>query len=545
MKFQQDIKDGTSFGTSLLQLAGASLPLAETVGFYRVLEGFYNDSPELRNRLEDSLQRDGLTSLPMVASLVDSNLLEKMQEALKDSPSLISLFELWRQRIPSDSGKMIRRKLSPGISLRLPPLPLILQKCLDQFEIGLTANYAAPNGQGSAVASIKTLEGILLGDQEAYPQEGTYITEGGGTNGIYTVLQYLNTRFPGSTILCCGPNYFQFFENTRTAFTVINRDAQNGGLVNFLPTPAEVEAELTPAAKFLVITQPNNPTGEFYSKLVQTAKDRNLLIIDDAAFEELPFPSERSKFYSVAQVAYKLGALDRVVTIKSFSKGKNLPGERVGYVITSNPGFIRFLADSMITQRDCPSNLNSGMICLDSILRYVELETQQGADLDSAIRSAVELFPQGMRVVGLPINRKLAEVYIQQRQADMTAYEKSFEYLNAPARRSGIIDGISRATSAYNVLIKLPKLPRGMSMFQYAVNLFLEYGLETQWGPNFDKDTKKWEQKYGPWMRVTFSSDVPYLSDSFERIWKSFESLGSKTKEVFQTPLFGQPDIGK
>ncbi|HII88236.1 TPA: hypothetical protein HA253_01450, partial [Candidatus Woesearchaeota archaeon] len=132
MKFQQDIKDGTSFGTSLLQLAGASLPLAETVGFYRVLEGFYNDSPELRNRLEDSLQRDGLTSLPMVASLVDSNLLEKMQEALKDSPSLISLFELWRQRIPSDSGKMLRRKLSPGISLRLPPLPLILQKCLDQ-----------------------------------------------------------------------------------------------------------------------------------------------------------------------------------------------------------------------------------------------------------------------------------------------------------------------------------------------------------------------------------------------------------------------------
>ena len=540
-----------------MELIKKEFTFGETKGFYPVLEGIYNNNPMLRNIVEQKCETK-FKKMPMVNKVADDTLIQQMLQYLDQfAPEFLPVFEYYKKSLPVNTGEMLRRKLSPGISLRLAPLPLLLQKAIDQFNLSYAANYAAPNGQTAAVYSLRILEGLLVGDDPfIYPPNGIYITEGGATNGIYTAFEYIRRKFPGSEILICGPGYFQFFENAKydlKAKVLINPDAQNDGEVKFLPSPKQIEKSVFQygdgkfyvggTTKALIITQPNNPTGEFYCKkdleeIVQIAIDNNLMIIDDAAFEELVFPSERDSFCSVSKVAYDMGALDRVITIKSFSKGKNLPGERLGYLASANNEFIEFLENSMLKQRDCPSNMNTGMICLDSTLRYVEMQMQKGVSMENAFNNASMYFNTIIRAIALPINYQLCEIYMKQRELDMTNYIDSFEYIKNLISNSDQIIGLTRSRSAYNTFVKLKELPNNLSIFEYAINLFSEFGLETQWGPNFFNDANGWKNLYGNWMRITFSSDKEYLQDSLDRIKISFDEFSKKNNKLYRTDLF-------
>lgn len=549
-KIKQGLISAEEMKMELTEMARSCLPNTETSGFYPVIEGFYNNSPRLRELVETRLKSKGFRELPMVSNLLPDSLIEQTIKYLEEYlPALLQLFTSWAQKQQRTSPLMIRRKISPGISYRLAPLPLLLQKCFDQFNLTYAANYAAQNGQSLAVESLRILEGSLIGDPQAYSQNEIFITEGGGTNGIYTAMDYIKTKFPGAEIISCGPNYFQFFINAKAGNNSIKSligDNVSKEKVRFLPTPAQIEDNITSKTKALVITQPNNPTGEFYSKeelrqIIEIAKENNLLIIDDSAFEELVFPGKRSIFSSVANIAYWLRESNRVITIKSFSKGKNLPGERVGYIISKNSDFTNnFLPENTMRQRDCPSNLNTGLICLDSILRIVESQFQRGISLDNAISATDRLFPPEIKSEVLPINDQICRIYLDQRYADMQEYLKTFmrvQYLLCSSKNGGFFSEISDTGSAYNVLVRLDKIPRGLSLFEYAVNLFLQYGLETQWGPNFDNNTQRWERDYGAWMRITFSSSPEYVEDSLDRIIDSADSF-RKCNFLLRTDLF-------
>ena len=263
-----------------MELIKKEFTFGETKGFYPVLEGIYNNNPMLRNIVEQKCETK-FKKMPMVNKVADDTLIQQMLQYLDQfAPEFLPVFEYYKKSLPVNTGEMLRRKLSPGISLRLAPLPLLLQKAIDQFNLSYAANYAAPNGQTAAVYSLRILEGLLVGDDPfIYPPNGIYITEGGATNGIYTAFEYIRRKFPGSEILICGPGYFQFFENAKydlKAKVLINPDAQNDGEVKFLPSPKQIEKSVFQygdgkfyvggTTKALIITQPNNPTGEFYCK---------------------------------------------------------------------------------------------------------------------------------------------------------------------------------------------------------------------------------------------------------------------------------------
>ncbi|MEM9846332.1 MAG: pyridoxal phosphate-dependent aminotransferase [Bacteroidota bacterium] len=103
-----------------------------------------------------------------------------------------------------------------------------------------------------------------------------------------------------------------------------------------LPSIADFERVITPSTKAIFITNPNNPTGCFYSEKVlrqlgKLVKDYDLYLIADEVYRE--FCYDDNNFFSVLNLE---GLEDHVVVVDSVSKRYSACGARVGAIVTRN-----------------------------------------------------------------------------------------------------------------------------------------------------------------------------------------------------------------
>jgi LL-diaminopimelate aminotransferase len=99
----------------------------------------------------------------------------------------------------------------------------------------------------------------------------------------------------------------------------------------FLPDLDAIPADIRRRAKLLYLNYPNNPTGAgatkaFFEKVVQFAKENNIVVVHDAAYAALMYKTKPLSFLSVA------GAKDVGVEIHSLSKAYNMTGWRLAFV---------------------------------------------------------------------------------------------------------------------------------------------------------------------------------------------------------------------
>ena len=111
----------------------------------------------------------------------------------------------------------------------------------------------------------------------------------------------------------------------------------------FLPDLDSIPADNLARAKPLVINYPNNPTGasatpEFFARVVAFAKKNNLVVIHDAAYAALVFEGKPLSFLATP------GAMDVGVELHSMSKGFNMTGWRLGFVV-GNPLIVKAYGD--------------------------------------------------------------------------------------------------------------------------------------------------------------------------------------------------------
>ncbi|MDY6790482.1 MAG: aminotransferase class I/II-fold pyridoxal phosphate-dependent enzyme [Thermodesulfobacteriota bacterium] len=88
-----------------------------------------------------------------------------------------------------------------------------------------------------------------------------------------------------------------------------------------------------PRPKILVLSYPHNPTTEvvdhdFFEKLVDYAKENNIMIIHDFAYADLVFDDYKAPSFLQAK-----GAKDVGVEFFSMSKSYSMPGWRVGFCV--------------------------------------------------------------------------------------------------------------------------------------------------------------------------------------------------------------------
>jgi LL-diaminopimelate aminotransferase len=112
---------------------------------------------------------------------------------------------------------------------------------------------------------------------------------------------------------------------------------------SFLPDLSSVPADKLKRAKTLVLNYPNNPTGAsatpgFFADVVAFAKKHHLIVIHDSAYAALVFEGKPLSFLATP------GAMDVGVELHSMSKGFNMTGWRLGFVV-GNPLVVKAYAD--------------------------------------------------------------------------------------------------------------------------------------------------------------------------------------------------------
>ena len=162
--------------------------------------------------------------------------------------------------------------------------------------------------------------------------------------GTKTALAMLPAVFidPGDVTLMTVPGYPVAGTHTKYYGGEVHRLpllAEN----DFLPDLDGIPADIRRRAKLLVINYPNSPTGktatrEFYAKVVEFARDNNIVICQDAAHVMLSYEGPPLSFLQTP------GAREVGVEIHSLSKGWNMIGWRMGWVC-GNERIVRALAD--------------------------------------------------------------------------------------------------------------------------------------------------------------------------------------------------------
>ena len=157
-------------------------------------------------------------------------------------------------------------------------------------------------------------------------------TEAIATMGAKEGLSHLAlaTIEPGDVVLCPSPAY------PIHPYSVVIA----GGEVRHIPLRRDSDffedmlsafRQVWPAPKMLIISFPNNPTTatvdlEFFEKVVDFAREHNVIVIHDLAYADLVFDGYKAP--SFLQVK---GAKDVGVEFFSMSKSYNMPGWRVGF----------------------------------------------------------------------------------------------------------------------------------------------------------------------------------------------------------------------
>jgi LL-diaminopimelate aminotransferase len=147
---------------------------------------------------------------------------------------------------------------------------------------------------------------------------------------------------PGDVVLMTTPGYPVFGVHSR----YYGGEVFNLPLLEknqFLPELESVPAEKLRRAKALVLNYPNNPTGaaatpEFFAAVVEFAKRHRLIVVHDAAYAALVFEGRPLSFLASP------GAMGVGVELHSMSKGFNMTGWRLGFVV-GNPLVVRAYAD--------------------------------------------------------------------------------------------------------------------------------------------------------------------------------------------------------
>lgn len=170
----------------------------------------------------------------------------------------------------------------------------------------------------------------------------------GSKEGIlHITLAFVN---PGEQVLVPNPGYPTYTSLSK----LLGADVVNYNLKeenNWMPDFEELEQMDLSKVKLMWVNYPNMPTGanatpELYKRLVQFAKEKGIVVVNDNPYSFIL----NDKPLSILVVP---GAKDCCIELNSMSKSHNMPGWRIG-MLASNPEFIGWILK-------VASNIESGI----------------------------------------------------------------------------------------------------------------------------------------------------------------------------------------
>ena len=161
-----------------------------------------------------------------------------------------------------------------------------------------------------------------------------------------------------------------------------------------------------PKAKMLILSFPHNPTTlcverDFFVKVVEFAKDHQLMVVHDFAYADFAFDGYKPPSFLEVPGAKEVG-----VEIFSMSKSYNMPGWRMGFVC-GNPRMIHALAR-------IKSYLDYGAFQPIQIASIVALEGEQSvvADIVELHRRRRDVLVDGLNKIGWSVAKPRGTMFV-------------------------------------------------------------------------------------------------------------------------------------
>src|SRR5579872_4267778 len=183
--------------------------------------------------------------------------------------------------------------------------------------------------QTTGVPRLRELLAKKLREKNGVPIEDAedVLVTHGGIHGLYIVCMALLD--PGDEVLLPDPEWPPAAGNILCAqgVPVGYRLYESNG---WRPDFDEIASKITPKTKVLYVNSPSNPTGGVLTRadlerLAAIARDHDLQVISDEAYEDVVFDGERLSIASLP------GMYERTIPLYTFSKSYAMTGLRLGY----------------------------------------------------------------------------------------------------------------------------------------------------------------------------------------------------------------------
>ena len=161
--------------------------------------------------------------------------------------------------------------------------------------------------------------------------------------------------------------------------------------VPYTKTVKEWEEYITPKTKIIIINNPNNPSGQLYSKeeleyLLKLAQKHNIFILSDEAYSD--FLIENNQFTSFAKVDK---TKENCLVVNSLSKNMGMSGWRVGYGIAHKDVIAQLLKLNQHIVTCAPTILQDYMAAhFEEILKYTIPQAQKTAQKRAEVQEILD-----------------------------------------------------------------------------------------------------------------------------------------------------------
>jgi aspartate aminotransferase len=188
------------------------------------------------------------------------------------------------------------------------------------------SHYLQTNG----LPRLRELLAAKLRDRNRIPVDDPeqVLVTNGGIHGLYMIC--LSLVEPGDEVLIPDPAWPPAAGNVLAARgrPVPYRLVDANG---WRPDFADLEAKISARTRVLYVNSPNNPTGgvltrDDVERLASLARERNLWVISDEAYEDVVFDGEPISIASLP------GMYARTIPLYTFSKSYAMTGLRLGYI---------------------------------------------------------------------------------------------------------------------------------------------------------------------------------------------------------------------
>ena len=184
----------------------------------------------------------------------------------------------------------------------------------------------------------------------------------GGKHSLYNACQTLFEK--NDEVIIFTPywvSFPDFISVTGATPVIVKTDPQ----AQYEPDFDDLEKNITPNTKGIIINSPSNPTGGVWSdvamqKVINLAQSNNLWLFSDECYEQLVYDTH---FKSCASFS----DYDKIVTFQSCSKTYSMPGWRIGY-IAGHKDLVKGMSRLQGQSTSCPN----------SIAQYAAIEALSG-----------------------------------------------------------------------------------------------------------------------------------------------------------------------